>query len=423
MSTGSDSTLAAPTPGLPGLPTWPAPLTAPSSWPAPAHPAAAYPTPAAPWPAPSWPGPAGGRPSGRLLDHKAAVLVAAAIGVGGVVQLISLVLAHRSTIEPEALIRYDLLLTIGLYAAVAVMMASQITPSVRLQWGDGSRLLRVGIGLGCGAGLSLTLLALVSAAAGHLQPDPRIVALMSEGDATHIFVTVLITCVAAPIIEETLFRGLLLESLRPRGTALAVLVSAGAFAVWHFMPSSLIYYAALGTALGGLYLTRGLACSMAAHFGFNAVLTIAAISIVTGPSHVVTYEGLSLTTPGGWSEPAVRPAGPPSSDLLLVGPSDAELAVAETGPAIQGFSAASVTRSLQDTQLPIAAAVPDIEGVTQRTVTGGLVVEVPLKLGNRPATLAIVDGHDASYQVIFDAAGSTKAASDFDKMMSSLAVQ
>src|SRR6202012_999536 len=97
-------------------------------------------------------------------------------------------------------------------------------------------------GLAWGGGISGTLLTLVSLVAGHLEPDPRIVLLMSDGDATHIVITLLIACLAAPLVEETLFRGLLLESLRARGASTALVLSALAFAIWHFMPGALIYY-------------------------------------------------------------------------------------------------------------------------------------------------------------------------------------
>jgi membrane protease YdiL (CAAX protease family) len=177
------------------------------------------------------------------------------------------------------------------------MVVMQITPNVRLRWGGGSLPVRLATGVALGAGLSLVLLGLVSAAAGHLSPDPRIVLLMSEGDPTHIVLMVLITCIAAPLVEETLFRGLLLEALRPRGRGLAIVGSALAFAIWHFIPSALIYYGVLGAGLAAIYLWRGLAASMAAHAGFNGVLTVAAIVVVLGPAHPVAFGGVSFTAP------------------------------------------------------------------------------------------------------------------------------
>jgi membrane protease YdiL (CAAX protease family) len=396
---------AAPWPAPPVAPP-PPPPPPPPGW-APAEPVARYTEDEA-------------RRDGRLLDRKAAVLVAIAIGLGGILQVVAVELAHRRSIEPDTLIRYDLVLTLGLYAVVAAMIVSQITPSVRLRWGDGPLWLRIGIGAGAGVGFSLVLLALISAASGHLQTDPRIVLLMSEGDPTHIAVTVFIGCIAAPLVEETLFRGLLLESLRPRGKALAIFVSAAAFAVWHLMPASLIYYAALGAALGGLYLKRGLACSIAAHVGFNGVLTVAAIMIVLGPSHLIEFGGLKMTAPSGWSvdtSPAVALSG---ADVVLVGPSDAELEVVP-GPAVNGVSAQIVAQRLADSRLQLQPGlVVDTSTVRLLPVPVGQVVEVSMTAQGRAATLGLLVTQNQSYELVFLGAGSVKAENDFTHMLASL---
>jgi membrane protease YdiL (CAAX protease family) len=357
-----------------------------------------------------------------LLDRKAAVLVAVAIALGGILQLIAVALAHSRSIEPDTLIRYDIVLTLGMYAVVAAMIVSQITPSIRLRWGDGPLAVRVAVGAGAGIGFSLLLLAVVSAAAGHLQTDPRIVLLMSEGDPAHIVVMAFLGCVVAPLVEETLFRGLLLESLRPRGKAVAIGVSAGAFAVWHFMPSSLVYYAALGAALGGLYVKRGLACSIAAHVGFNAVLTIAAITIVLGPSHVIQIGDFAMTAPSGWSVDTSPAAGLSGADVVLVGPSDAELEVVP-GPPVSAISADTIAERLSSGALPPQPGVAfDTSTVRVVPVPAGEIVEVSMTAEGRQGTLALLTADCKSYELVFLSAGSVKAENDFSRMLTSLRV-
>jgi uncharacterized protein len=384
----------------PGWPVWPPPTALPAM------------------PGPPQPAAVSAADSGRLLDHQAGVLVAVAIGIGAVMQVIAFALAQIVSLEPETLIRYDLVLTVGMYAIVAAMLISQITPSVRLRWGDGPLVVRVGIGAAAGVGISLLLLALVSAATGHLEPDPRLVLLMSEGDPTHIIVTVFLACVAAPVVEETLFRGLLLESLRGRGRATAVVVSAGAFAVWHFMPASLVYYTALGAALGGLYLARGLACSMAAHVGFNAVLTIAAISVVLGPSHVVDVDGLAMTAPSGWSVARLSPLA--EADEVLVGPSDALVAVF-TAPAIGGYGVTSIASGLRSGTLPLPPGISvDRASVHEVQGAAGPVVEVAMTIDGRTGELAALATGGQDFELEFLSAGSEKAETDFAAMVSSL---
>jgi membrane protease YdiL (CAAX protease family) len=364
------------------------------------------------------PGPAGG----RLLDRRAAALVAIAICLGAVVQLIALALSHRHSIEPDALIRYDLVLTLGLYAAVAVMIVSQITPSVRLRWGVGPLVQRVGIGVLVGAGLSGILLAMVSASAGHLRPDPRIVLLMSEGDATHILLTVLIACAAAPVIEETLFRGLLLESLRPIDTGVALVVSAMAFAVWHLTPAALVYYTAMGAVLGWLYIKRGLAASMAAHVGFNGVLTIAAIFVVLGPAHTVKLDGVSFQAPSGWSVQSSVTASNFGAAAVLRGPDDAIVEVIE-GPVGQQFDPDAAAARLQSESLPFQSELSlNHSTIREETLPVGRAIEADVTVEGRSGKVVLISAANRPFAVVFLDAGSAKASSDFTKILNSARV-
>jgi membrane protease YdiL (CAAX protease family) len=336
-------------------------------------------------------------------------------------QLVAVGLSRSQTIAPEALIRYDIVLTIGLYAVVGAMVVSQVTPAVRLRWGAGPLLARAGVGLAAGSALSLGLLSLVSLAVGHVQPDPRLILLMSEGDPTHIAVTVFLACIAAPLVEETLFRGLLLESLRPRGRRVAIGLSAMAFAVWHLMPASLVYYAGLGIGLGTLYLKRGLAGSIAAHVGFNGVLVIAAISVVLGPSHVVSAGALSIDVPGGWSVDAAS-SQVPRPGVTLTGPSDAELEVVPSSPT-PGLSAIAVANRLRSGAYSLPPGlVFDGGSVTGETLSAGVLVEVPFTVDGIAGTFAILGTPTASYDLTFVSAGSTRAAGDFTTMLRSLHV-
>ena len=242
------------------------------------------------------------------LPHRALVLTIGAIGVGAVMMGISYLLGENHSISPASYLRYAIVLTLALYAVVGLLVVTQITPSVRLRWHDGKPALGVAVGLIVGGGLSALILSIVSASAGHLDPDPRIVVLMSEGDAAHVIATVLITCAAAPLIEEVLFRGLLLESQRGRGTRVAIWISALAFAVWHLNPSALRYYALMGALLGLLYTQHGLTCSIAAHVGFNGVLTVAALSIVLSPGSPVSLDGLNAAAALGLARRVCRRA-------------------------------------------------------------------------------------------------------------------
>jgi membrane protease YdiL (CAAX protease family) len=389
-------------------------IPAQPGWSPPAVPPPGCATPPTPAPPPPLPG-----ADGRLLNGRAAVLVVVAIVLGAVMQGVATVLGHRTSLEPDTLIRYDIILTLGLYAIVATLIVSQITPSVRLRWGDGPVLLRIAIGVGVGAGLSGLLLFLVSANAGHLRPDPRIVLMMSEGDATHIVLAVLITCLAAPLVEETLFRGLLLESIRTYSTGAALVVSALAFAVWHLNTAALIYYSAMGAVLGGLYVKRGLAAAMAAHVGFNGVLTIAAIAVVLGPAHSVTADGVTITAPSGWSD-ATHTTANVGADLLLRGPDGAIVEVIG-GPFSQPFDAdAEVTRLQTAGNLFSSAASLDGSTVRVTTLPVGPAVEAEVSVEGRSGSVVVFGSEQRTIAVVFLNAGSDKAKADFAKMLSSM---
>ena len=86
---------------------------------------------------------------------------------------------------------------------------------------------------------------------------------------------------AAPLAEETFFRGFLFPGLRNRlGTLRAALASSLFFALLHFNVGSIIPFTAIGMLLAWAYVVSGsLWMAICAHFAFNAIsfiITIAA---------------------------------------------------------------------------------------------------------------------------------------------------
>jgi membrane protease YdiL (CAAX protease family) len=356
-------------------------------------------------------------PDGTL-GRRALVLVAVAIGMGAVATGVSWALSRDTSMEPDTYIRYAIVITLALYAVVAALIVTQITPSVRLRWRVGDPLPGVALGVVVGGGASMLLLALVSGASGHLNPDPRIVTMMSEGDVAHILTAVLISCACAPLVEEVLFRGLLLESLRRHGTQAAVIGSGIAFAVWHLNPAALRYYALMGAMLGVLYVKRGLVASIAAHVAFNGVLTVAAIAVVLAPTKTVTAGGVSISEPGGWSQSTASVAA-----LTLRGPSGAWLGVLAV-PTPTAPDLDQVVQRLGDGN--IASAYPDLEidtASTRRvTLPAGEAVEVDIAAHGHHGTMVFLPAAGRSFEVMFLSGGSVKAASDFTRMLPTLRV-
>jgi membrane protease YdiL (CAAX protease family) len=355
--------------------------------------------------------------AGRLLSGKALLLTALAIGVGAVGMGLSWLISRNTSLEPEVLIRYAIVITVSVYVVVATLLVTQLTPAVRLRWSFGSPLTSAALGLGCGVTFSLLLLGGVSAASGHLSPDPRIVLMMSEGDLPHVLAVVLISCIAAPLIEETLFRGVLLESLRPKGPGLAILISALAFSAWHLTPSALRYYALMGAALGFLYSRRGLVCSMAAHFGFNGVLTVAAIIVVLSPGSSVVEGNLTLHTPRGWHKvhtkevtPFVELRGPSASNVEILG------LPTPTAPSLDTLEERLAGGSLSTYDPDIV-----VNNASIRTIRLGNLdaVAADMTVNGHFGTMVFAPQDGTTYELVFESAGSAKAKSDFEKMLAS----
>ena len=59
-------------------------------------------------------------------------------------------------------------------------------------------------------------------------------------------------CVAAPLVEETVFRGAVQRCLRPLGRRQALLLQAVLFAVQHDSPAGMLYALSCGLVLGAL---------------------------------------------------------------------------------------------------------------------------------------------------------------------------
>lgn len=89
--------------------------------------------------------------------------------------------------------------------------------------------------------------------------------------------TLIVAVVLAPLVEEVVFRGMLLSSLRPRvGDLSAIVVSSLVFAAVHVLPFAMPPIFLLSVGLGWLYVrTDSLWTPIAAHAVFNTVGIVA----------------------------------------------------------------------------------------------------------------------------------------------------
>ena len=147
----------------------------------------------------------------------------------------------------------------------------------RLQISD---LRALAIGAGLEIGLAIAVLPLLSLTR-DAEPQQLLRDLDQSRGTPPVLLFVLGAVVAAPIVEELLFRGLLLRALLRRMEPVgAVLVSAAVFAGIHYVgdPSTLPFLpalAGLGAVLGVIALrTNSLSRPMLIHAGFNLTTTL-----------------------------------------------------------------------------------------------------------------------------------------------------
>jgi membrane protease YdiL (CAAX protease family) len=350
------------------------------------------------------------------------------IFLGLVVQDVLLAVSRAAHWEPAVAIRYALWADLAFYGAVAALVLRRAqSVTFRPIWtvGDSTEGLIRGVLIGAGVALGLVLLGRL--ATGQITGDPRIGAIISERTLPRIVGAILIACVCAPWVEELLFRGLALESLRPWGTKAAVFGSASLFALWHtdvvlagwqFHLAPFLYYVAMGSAFGTLYLKRGLQASIGAHTAFNGMLIVVALTAMTGPSHLVSNGTVTATVPASWQ---LAPAGQAVGyDMAVSGPSGSGLLVmhramppgAQLDPDTQ---AAEVSQRL-------GAVGITVDPTSTRTADFpmGHVLRMSAMSKGHAAEIVLVQRGGTLWQTVLVAAGSHRAEKDFEGILQHL---
>jgi membrane protease YdiL (CAAX protease family) len=310
-------------------------------------------------------------------------------------------------------LRRALVLTLGFYVVLGVALALFcLYRKVGLVWvrGDVTDALILGLPLGLVGGL--LAVGLNSAVNGHLTSDPNVELLVGGGGGLRIALTLVVTACLAPLVEETLFRGVLAGTLLGKSTGLALTGSAIAFAVWHMNLVSLRYYFFMGLLLGWLWLKRGLVSSMAAHAAFNGVLTLAAVMATGGSGHTVQIAQLSFSMPGGWH--AVDQLS--SSDHLIAsGPAGAAMDV-------RWMAAPAVVTEAELAQRFLTAQAEngfqlDRASVHPVKVPGATAVCADFRAVGQPGHVCQLQGNGRLYQVQMLTSGSPSAERNWQHVL------
>ncbi len=116
-------------------------------------------------------------------------------------------------------------------------------------------------------------------ASGYNPPANELMEILQKPTVVYLIVNIVIIAVAAPFIEEALFRGLLFGSMRPYlGTWTAIIVSAAVFSALHFELYGFVPRFALGVGLGYLYVKYKTIYPAVILHGLNNLLAVLLIT-------------------------------------------------------------------------------------------------------------------------------------------------
>jgi membrane protease YdiL (CAAX protease family) len=114
--------------------------------------------------------------------------------------------------------------------------------------------------------------------------NPLLQIVLEEGDRVSLLIFLFTAAVAAPIFEETLFRGFLLPSLtRYLPVWGAIALSSLIFAIAHLSLSEVLPLTVLGSVLGFVYArSRNILASMLLHSLWNSVTMVSLFLLGSG---------------------------------------------------------------------------------------------------------------------------------------------
>ena len=343
--------------------------------------------------------------------------VVKAILLGVVLQVVAFGLTRALHLQSPTAVALGLGLTISFYLLVLSLVQGRLFDSaVKPVWHIGPPGTALVIGITVGALQAAFVVLASSAVAGHVSSDASATMAFAQGGLVRIGALLIVMVVCAPFIEELLFRGLLAESMRPRGRGAAIWLSALAFALWHLRPDAIRYYLLCGALLGLLYWKRGLVCSMAAHATFNGMLVLVAALSLSGPAHPVTAAGVSLSAPASWRQ-VTATASP--TDLELRNPSGAQMFVHRLAGGV------SVDPAVLTSGMNAAPALGP--GVTIKAGTvhavqypGGAGAAVTVDDNGHEADAVVLGSPQGSVLVELVTGGNPNAHAQFNAMLQSL---
>ena len=115
-------------------------------------------------------------------------------------------------------------------------------------------------------------------------------------DGTNIFVQILYFVILAPVIEEFIFRKILIDRLKPYGEVMAIVVSALMFGLLHGNFSQMFYACGIGLVFGTIYIKTGrVQYSIICHMIINLFGGVIAPYVLTKAMSGITIKHITFT--------------------------------------------------------------------------------------------------------------------------------
>jgi membrane protease YdiL (CAAX protease family) len=367
------------------------------------------------WDRPLSSGPVPRRRSG--IDSKVARTVGGVILLNVVIQAATASLAAQSGVETGDAIRLALFSSLLFFAFTALWVLGRSTVlGVRPVLRSGSALAGAAEGAVVGGGLAIVFTAVAYVASGHPLLDP-VASLLASESVGPLRIGGFVLVVAAPVVEELVFRGFLAEALRGRGRRVAAFLSAGAFAVAHLRFEQFRYYVGMGLVLFYAYGRRGLSGSIAAHAAFNGILFVAALAVAHGPALTFTAGGATVTLPGTWQ----RTDAPPWSDFAAVGPAGAWIGVGHQEVETVGVEPEHFAENLRTGRFLLPSEMSlDPERVVVIDLPAGRAVSMDAEISGHEGRVVALLRSDRVWWLTMTTGGSARASADFNDALLSL---
>ncbi|HEX6596372.1 MAG TPA: type II CAAX endopeptidase family protein [Acidimicrobiales bacterium] len=266
-----------------------------------------------------------------------------------------------------------------------------------------------------GGAVAIVLFGFMRITMGRTVLDPTTALLAVQGSPLSFLLGFLLIVIAAPVVEEFVFRGFLAEALRERGRRPAIWLSAVAFSVAHLRFSQFRYYVAMGILFALIYWRRGLVGSITAHATFNGMLLLIAVAASHGPAQEATGAGSTVSVPATYHVSE----GQSGEELTMAGPLGAQIEFGYLD--IEGLPAIDVVASdLARGSVPFPGEfVVETDSVVVMNLPSGPVVSMMVTIEGENGRMILRPDDDRLWMVVFRSDGTTRSFDEFEAMLES----